>query len=200
MRSTRSFKQKLAKILRHFEDEQYDLALSAVEKMLKSWPGNPQLYILWADLVLLQENPSHGLDEVKKALQSAVEIDTDSPVGPIELGHYLDAIEDNPRAASKSFAEGIRSARCLLRDALLSQARVLLQLDKKAEALKCLIEWLYLTKSDKPPAGGKSANGVPDILLHDPTGQILALQLKGPFAAQIEDLLKQLFGKRENGG
>jgi predicted Zn-dependent protease len=196
MRSTRSFKQKLTKVFRHWRDEQYDLALSDVEELLKSWPGNAQLYILWASLVQLQDKPSHGLDEAKQALQHAREVDTNSPVGAIELGHYLDAVEDNPRAASKAFSEGIYSARRLLMDGLLGQARSLLQLDKKTEALKCLVEWLYLANIDNPPAGGKSANAAPDILLRDPTGQILAIQLKGPFAVKIEELLQQIFPER----
>lgn len=200
MRSTRSFKQKLAKVFRLWRDEHYDLALRDVEELLKSWPGNAQLYILWASLVQLQDKPSHGLDEAKQALQRAVEIDTNSPAGAIELGHYLDTVEDNPRAASKAFSEGIRSARRLLMDGLLGQARSLLQLDKKAEALKCLMEWLYLANIDNPPAGGKSANGAPDILLRDPTGQILAIQLKGPSAVKIEELLQQLFPEQTRMG
>jgi tetratricopeptide (TPR) repeat protein len=193
MKSTRSFKQHLSKVFRHWRDEQYDLALSDVEEMLKSWPGNAQLYIFWASLVQLQEAPSHRLEEAKKALQQAIEVDANAPAGPIELGHYLDAVEDNPRAASKAFSEGIRSARRLLMDGLLGQARALLQLDKRAEALKCLMEWLYLANIDDPLTGSKSANGAPDILLRDPTGQILAIQLKGPIAVKIEELLQQLF-------
>jgi tetratricopeptide (TPR) repeat protein len=196
VRNTRSFKQKLAKVFRHWRDDQYDLALSDVEELLKSWPGNAQLYILWASLVQLQEEPSHRLDEAKQALQQAVEVDANSPAGPIELGHYLDTVEDNPRAASKTFSEGIRSARRLLMDGLLGQARALLQLDKRTEALKCLMEWLYLANIDNPSAGGKSANAAPDILLRDPTGQILAIRLKGPFAIKIEELLQQLFPER----
>jgi len=196
MTSTRSFKQKLTKVFRHWKNEQHDLALSEVEELLKSWPGNAQLHILWASLVQLQEQPSHGLDEAKEALQRAVAIDPNSPGAAIELGHYLDSVEDNPRAASKAFTEGIRSARRLLMDGLLGQARALLQLGKRADALKCLMEWLYLANIDNPSGGNKSANGAPDILLRDPTGQILAIQLKGPFAVKIEELLQQLFPER----
>lgn len=196
MTSTRSFKQRLTKVFHHWKDEQHDLALSEVEEMLKSWPGNAQLYILLASLIQLQEQPSHGLDEAKEALQRAVAIDPNSPTAAIELGHYLDSVEDNPRAASKAFTEGIRSARRLLMDGLLGQARALLQLGKRADALKCLMEWLYLANIDNPSGGSKSANGAPDFLLRDPTGQILAIQLKGPFAVKIEELLQQLFPER----
>jgi tetratricopeptide (TPR) repeat protein len=196
MKNTRSFKQKLTKVYHLWTEGKYDLALSDVEELLKSWPGNAQLYILWASLVQLQDKPSHGLEEAKQALRHAREVDTNSPAGAIELGHYLDAVEDNPRAASKAFAEGIRSARRLLMDGLLGQAQALLQLDKKKEALKCLMEWLYLANIDHPAPRSKSANGAPDMLLRDPSGQILALRLKGPFAVKIEELLQQLSPER----
>ena len=196
MTSTRSFKQGLSRVFRSWEDKQYDAALREVEELLKSWPGNAQLYILWASLVQLQENPAHNLDEVKKTLQRAVELDKQSPAGAIELGHYLDAVEDNPRAASKAFSEGIALARRLLIDGLLGQARALLQLDKREEAFKCLVESLYLANLGYPFEGEKSADAGPDILLRDPAGRILALQLKGPLAIKIEDLLEEFFPKR----
>lgn len=174
MKNTRSFKQRLTKVFRHRRAEQYDLALSEVEELLKSWPGNAQLYILWASLVQLTDDPSHSLEDAKQALQRAVEFDTNSPAGPIELGYYFDNVEDNPRAASKAFSEGIRSARRLLMDGLLGQARALLQLDKREAALMSLKEWLYLANIDNLPAD----------------------RWKESFAAKIEDLLQELCSQR----
>jgi tetratricopeptide (TPR) repeat protein len=196
MTSTRSFKQKLSKVFRHWEDKQYDRALGEIEELLKSWPGNSQLYVLWASLVQLQEEPTHSLEEVKEALQRAMEMDKNSPAGTIELGHFLDAVEDDPQAASKAFSEGIRSARRLLIDGLLGQARALLQLQKRAEALKCLMEALYLANSDSSSGGDKAAQFGPDILVRDPTGRIRVFQLKGPFAIKLEDLLEEVFPNR----
>jgi tetratricopeptide (TPR) repeat protein len=196
MSSIRSFKQRLSQVFRSWEQEQYDAALREVEELLQSWPGNAHLSILWASLVQLQDEPSHSLDDVKKALQRAVELDPHSPAGAIELGHYLDAVEDNSRAASKAFAAGIASARRLLIDGLLGQAKALLQLDKREEAFKCLVESLYLANLDYAAGGEKSADSGTDILLRDPTGRILALQLKGPLAIKMEDLLEEFFPKR----
>lgn len=200
MRSTRFFKQGLTKVFRHWDDEQYDLALSEVELLLKSWPGNASLHILWANLVELQNAPSHSLREAKKALLRAIDLDMDSPEGVIELGHYLDAMEANPRAASKAFAKGIRSARRLLKEGLLGQMQALIQLDKKEEVVKCVKEWLYLANIGRRSANGKSVNTMPDIGLRDPLEQISALPLKGPFAAQIKELLHQLFPERFRNG
>jgi len=196
MMSIRSFKKGLSKALHHWEKKQYDVALSDVEELLKSWPGNAQLHILWANLVQLQEDPTYSLAEVKKALQRTADLDPNSPAGNIELGHYLDAVEDNPQAASKVFSEGIRSARQLLIDGLLGQARAFVQLDKRQEAFECLMESLYLANIAYSSEDGKSTTSAPDILLRDRAGRILAFQLKGPFAIKIEDLLRELFPKR----
>lgn len=196
MMSIRSFKQRLTKVWRHWQDRQYDAALGGVEELLKSWPGNAHLYVIWASLVQLQEHPSHSLEEAKKALQQAAELDKKAPAAAIELGHYLDAVEDNPQAAVRAFAEGIGTARRLLIDGLLGQARALVQLDKRAEAFQCLLEALYLANRDHSARGDKPADATPDILLRDPAGQLRAFQLKGPFAVKIEDLLLELFPKR----
>jgi tetratricopeptide (TPR) repeat protein len=196
MMNSRAFQQRVAKVLRHWSNGRYDVALSDVEEMLASWPGNAQLHVLWASLVQLQDDPAHSLAEVKQALQRALDLDRNSPAGAVELGHFLDAVEDDPRAASKAFSEGIRSARHLLIDGLLGQARALLQLNKRDEALNCLMESLYLANIDYASQEGKGADAAPDILMRDPAGRILALQLKGPFAAKAEDLLQELFPRR----
>jgi tetratricopeptide (TPR) repeat protein len=196
MMSLRTFQHKLSAIFRHWEDEHYDVALRELDELLTAWPGNPQLLILWASLVQLQEETSYTLDAAKQALQRAHDLDRNSPTGTIELGHFLDDVEDDPRAASKAFAEGILSARRLLIDGLLGQARALLQLGKREEALQCLMEALYLASRDHAAEKGKAANAAPDILLRDPAGGVLAFQVKGPFAAKVEDLLQELFPKR----
>jgi len=196
MTGNRSFKQSLSKVLRRWGEKNYDVALGDVEKMLANWPGNAHLHVLWASLVQLQDQPAHGLDEVKDALLRAAELDSDSPASSIELGHYLDAVDDDLVSASKVFTEGILSARRLLIDALLGKARVLLQLDKREEAFKCLGESLYLANIEGASTSGKSAHRGPDILLRDSTGTILALELKGPCASKIEDLLHEFFPKR----
>jgi tetratricopeptide (TPR) repeat protein len=196
MTNIRAFQQKLSAVFRHWGDEQYDVALREVDDLLKSCPGNPQLLILWASLVQLQDKPTHTLEDAKQALQRAHDLDRNAPTGVIELGHFLDNVEDDPRAASKAFAEGILSARRLLIDGLLGQARALLQLGKREEALQCLMEALYLASRDHAAEKGKAANAAPDILLRDPAGGVLAFQVKGPFAAKVEDLLQELFPKR----
>ena len=69
------------------------------------------------------------------------------PAGHIELGHYLDAVDDNPEEAVKAFAEGVNAARGFLIDGLLGQATALVQLGKRELALKCVMESVYLLNS-----------------------------------------------------
>jgi len=196
MTDIRKLKQALSRVYNLWADEHYDRALALVEKSLQDWPGNAQLYVAWAGLVQLQEDPTHDLGEVKEALESAAEMDTDSPAAAIELGHFLDAVEDNPRASSKAFAEGVTRARRLLIDGLLGQARALLQLNKRKEATKCLIELLYLSNSGSTSPRGKSTDAGPDIVLRRPGGPVVELQLKGSFAQEIESLLQDVLANK----
>lgn len=147
MSGTRSFKQKLSTVFRLWNEKDYNAALGEVEGLLKAWPGNSQLHVLWANLVQLQEEPANSLEEVKQALQQALDLDKSSPAGAIELGHFLDGVEDDPQAASKVYAEAVAQARRLLIEGLIGQAKALLQMDKKDEARKCLMELLYLTNA-----------------------------------------------------
>ena len=165
MSSLRAFRQKLSAISRLWEKEDYDTALAEVDQLRKSWPGNAHLMVIWASLVQLQEQPKHGLDEAKQALQQAVELDDSSPAAAIELGNFLDAVEDNPQAAAKMYAEGVVVARQLLLAALIGQAKVLLQLNKRKEAVRCIRE-------------------------------ALRVELKGPIAEDIEELLSEVLPSR----
>ena len=151
MSNLRGFEQKLSMVSRLWEEEDYDAALTEVESLLKIWPGNAHLHILWASLVQLQENPKHDLDEAKLALQQAVELDKGSPAAAIELGHFLDNVEDDPRTASKAYAEGTAAARRLLIEGLIGQAKAFRQLGKREEFLRRLMELLVVTQSEMDP-------------------------------------------------
>jgi tetratricopeptide (TPR) repeat protein len=189
MSRARGFKQKLASVMRLWGEEAYDEALAEVESLLEAWPGNAHLHILWASLVQLQDEPNHGLDEAKRALQRAIELDKSSPAGPIELGHFLDAVEDKPQAALKAYAEGVTAARRLLIEGLIGQAKVLRELNKQEEFFNCLSELLHLIHFDPGSKGGKSGGISPDVILESPTGRVYDVQLKGPYAEQIGEIL-----------
>ncbi len=189
MSNLRGFKQKLSNVSRLWEKEDYDTALAEVESLLQIWPGNAHLHILWASLVQLQEDPKHDLNEAKKALRQAVELNKESPAAAIELGHFLDNVEDDPLAASKAYAGGVAAARRFLIEGLIGQAKALRQLEKRDEFLRCLLELLHVAQAEKDSNRTKADEPGTDILFQSPEGYFYAVQLKGPYAEQIQDLL-----------
>jgi predicted Zn-dependent protease len=167
MTGTGPLTKGLADVKSLWADAKYDRALERVEELRRTWPGNAHLHVLAAQLVQLAEEPTQTLDDAKRTLQQAVELDKGSPVAAIELGHFLDNVEDDPTAAAKTFALGVAAAKHALIDGLLGQAKSLLQLDKREDALRCLVEAFRLADEDR------SAK-------------------KGPFAVRIEELFHEL--------
>jgi tetratricopeptide (TPR) repeat protein len=196
MSSLRGFKQKLSKVSRLWEEKNYDAALAEVESLLEVWPGNAHLHVLWANLVQLQEDPKHDLDEARQALQQAIELDRSSPASAIELGHFLDSVEDDPQAAVKAYGEGVATARQQLIEGLIGQAKALLQLNKREEFLRCLLEVLHLARFESGSKRYKAEESGADIIFESPTGQFQAVRLKGPYAEQIQELLSEAVAKR----
>jgi tetratricopeptide (TPR) repeat protein len=196
MSNLRGFKQKLSTISRLWEAKDYDTALAEVEALLKVWPGNAHLHILWSSLMQLQEDPQHDLDEARQALQQAVELDKGSPVAAIELGHFLDNVQDDPQAASKVYAEGVATARQLLIDGLIGQAKAFRQLERREDFLRCLVEILQLSRFETGPRKSRPEESGADIIFESPPGQFQVLQLKGPHAEEIQELLNGVVADR----
>jgi tetratricopeptide (TPR) repeat protein len=161
-----SFTKGLSEVTGLHARGEYDLALSRLEELRSAWPGNAHILVFWSKLVQLADEPTHTLEDAKRALQQAGELDKQSPVTALELGYFLDNVEDNPQAATRSFAQGIVAARHLLIDGLLGQAKALLQLEKHEDALRCLVEAHTLADADR--------------------------SVKKEFASRIEELLKEL--------
>jgi tetratricopeptide (TPR) repeat protein len=154
-KSSNSMKRGLAYVRRQWRAGRYDHALAGVERLLKDWPDNPHLLTLRGNLIQLQENQEGPtLNDAKLALQRAVDLDEESPRAWIELGHFLHASEDNAEAAAKCFAKAIRLSKRLLKEALLGQAKVLSELERRPEALACLTEAYWLQARNGKSAGG----------------------------------------------
>ena len=162
-----SFSKGLSDVIALMEDQKYDRALKRLEELQKAWPGSAQLSIVWSRLVQLTDEPTHSLNDAKRALQQAIELDKQSPAAAIELGYFLDNVEDDPHAAAKAFAQGITAARHALIEGLLGHARALIQLEKRDDAARCLIEALHLSDAERSSK-------------------------KNPFAGRIEELLAEL--------
>ncbi len=195
MNNIDQFKQKLSKIMRRWREQDYRKALAEVEEALKLWPGNARLHVLWASLIQLQENTDHDLDEVKRALRHAMDLDAASPEAAIELGHFLDCVEDDPRAASKAYKEGVSVARRILIDGLIGLAKALQQLEEREECLRCLIQILHLVEFETASENVKRKAGAPDNL-YELLIEQLASRVNGPYAEQIQELLSDVVSKR----
>lgn len=177
------FKQMLTYIRRLWADEEFDRALLKVEELREEWPGNAHLHFLWASLVQLQEESPHSLADVERALKTAAELEPESPAAAIELAQFLDTVEDDPQAASKVYAKGIRQARHSLMEGLLRQAKVFVQLQRFADASRYLMELVYLNNSDRSSRREQMTPGG-------------AAGVNGSFAQEIEALLHEVLANR----
>ena len=164
MNGTASFLKALAAVMVYWEDGEYDRALKRLESLREAWPGNAQLQVLWARLVQLQEKPTHSLNDVKRALQQALELDKQSAAAAIELGYFLDNVEDDPQAAAKAFGQAITTARQWLIESLLGKARALIQLDKREEAVRCLVEAHHLADAEQAGKKGSFTTRIEELL------------------------------------
>jgi tetratricopeptide (TPR) repeat protein len=157
IKSSTAMKQGLARVRRQWRAGHYARALAEVERLLESWPDNPRLLTMRGNLIQVQENEEGStLQDAKRALQRAVDLDEESPHAWIELGHFLNASEDDAEAAAKCFAKAIRLSKRLLKEALLGQAKALSELDRRSEALACLTEAYWLRAHPERSANGPS--------------------------------------------
>jgi tetratricopeptide (TPR) repeat protein len=196
MSTRRGWKQRLATLSRLWDQGHYDRALAEVESLLQTWPGNAHLHILRASLVQRQEEPKCELKEARRTLQRAVELDPGSPAAAIELGHFLDNVDDDPRSALRAYADGVGTARRLLLDGLIGQAKAYRQLGKKEEFVRCLLEVLQLSQADAGLKRNKAEELGADLVIQSPSGAVYALQAKDPYAKQVQDLLGEVVADR----
>ena len=146
-KSADSLKRGIAKVLRLWNDQEYALALQQVNSLLEQWPNTPYLLVMRADLTQLQdvEEGEPTLGDARGDLELAVILDEECISAWIELGYCQFVHEDDAVAAIKNFREAIRLSRKFLKDALIGQAKALLELERDAEAMTCLAEAYTLT-------------------------------------------------------
>ena len=167
MNGTDSFAKALTDVMELWREGNIDRALKRVEELRKAWPGNAHVLVLSSRFIQLQDEPSQTLNEAKRLLQRAIELDKNSPEASIELGYFLDNVENDSHAAAKAFLQGISAARQLLIEGLLGQAHVVLQTNHREDAVRCLVEAFHLADAVEP-------------------------QLKKKYTEQIDELLREL--------
>ena len=194
MSSSRAFKQDLSKVSQLWASANYDSALDKVEELKRAWPGNSHLHILWASLVQLQDVPKHSLAEARDTLLQAVEFDRSSPASAIELGHFFDGVEDNPRAAAKVYSDAVSLARRQLVDGLIGQAKALLQIEQVEEAYLCVLEIFHLLPFEPKTKASRSKEL--DLSIAAFLSRNSLIGIKSLPVEQIEHILAEVVASR----
>ena len=149
MKPIATFKRRVAKARRDWQEGRVAVALAEVDRLLKEWPDNPQLLVMWADLAQLQKQKNGAaLDEAKAAYQRAAALGGEFPSALVELGHFHYSLEDDAKAANKTFERAVVACRRLLIEALLGKAKALHEMERITEARACLDEAYMLRLRD----------------------------------------------------
>jgi tetratricopeptide (TPR) repeat protein len=166
MKPTSSFRKFMDKIRRDCKSERFDRALTELNRLLCRWPDNPALLIMRAELIQLQDAhaASPSLDDARADLERAAELDERCPNAQIELGHFLFAVKDNPKAALRCFKKATVMCRHLLKETLLGQADVLVELGRDADARACLVEAKCIHSHNGRPSTDPDEESIRDRL------------------------------------
>ncbi len=80
-------------------------ALTAVEAALQEYPRSPQLWCLRGDLIQLSDDANDGLEltDALRSYERALEIDPAWADAHEAMGHFLDAVLDDPERAAPHF-------------------------------------------------------------------------------------------------
>jgi tetratricopeptide (TPR) repeat protein len=156
MRATTAYKRGLARARKAWQSGDFAAALAEVDRLLSDWPDQPALLVMRGGLIQLQDEKGPPLAEARAALERAVELDETAPAAWTELGHFLNAVEDDADGAARCFQKAAELARRQLEDALLAQAQLLSDSGHEADALARLSEVLGLPPSRRA-AGPREA-------------------------------------------
>jgi tetratricopeptide (TPR) repeat protein len=159
MKSISAYKRGLKKVWRHWLSSRFDRALVEVSHLLKEWPDNPRLLIMWADLIQLQEKEEGpSLAGAKAAYQRAIDLDDNSAEALTEMGLFILAIEDDAQAAIPYFEKAAAVCRKFLEQALLGHAEACAELEQQSGATKILREVRQVQSHRAKSASG--SNGI----------------------------------------
>jgi predicted Zn-dependent protease len=141
---TSTFRRKLSAVRAAERKSDYAKALAALDALIEEVPGNASLLVRRAMLIQLLEEGGPPLGEAKRTLQSALELDEKHPAALIELAQFQFAVEDDAAAATKTFQSAVGACSRLLMEALLGQAKALVETNRREEAFDCLaqVRWL----------------------------------------------------------
>jgi hypothetical protein len=92
----------------------YEGALQMGRSELERGCGSPDLLLLMATAGQLSDGNSCSLDEVRGWLEQATITSPESVEAWLELGHFLDAVADEPQLAASAFTRALENSVALL--------------------------------------------------------------------------------------
>jgi hypothetical protein len=153
MKRTASYKRKVTAVQALMADRKYSQALAEVDELLQEWEDQPALLVIRSQLIQLQEDDGPPLDAAADALKRATMLYEKDSSAWLELAHFQFAVEDNARAAEKSFAKAVNASCETLIEALIGRAAALDELNRKSEAFDCLSAAKNLQNAIAPSKG-----------------------------------------------
>lgn len=163
MKAIASYKRGIAEIRALMTRRKHADALVAVDALLAQWPDQPAILVLRGELIQLQDENGPPLDAAAAALKRAATLDDRNADTWLELGHFQFAVEDDAKAAEKSFSQAIAAGSESLIAALIGRAAALDELGRKREAFDCLSAARYLQSA----AATKNGSTIDDVSLFE---------------------------------
>jgi hypothetical protein len=108
------YQDRLAAMRTEIAGEHYDNALEMGRAELERGCGSSDVLLLMATAGQLSDGNNCSLDEVHGWLKQATIMSPESPEAWLELGHFLDAVADEPQLAASAFEKALeKSVGCL---------------------------------------------------------------------------------------
>jgi tetratricopeptide (TPR) repeat protein len=156
MKSLTGYKRGLAEVRQLITRRKYAEALTKVDALLSEWEDQPALLVLRGELIQLQDEDGPPLEDAAAALKRAAALDDRNADAWLELGQYQFAVEDDAKAAERSFSDAIATSSTALIAALVGRAGALEELGRKREAFDCLSVARYLQSATATKNGSAS--------------------------------------------
>jgi tetratricopeptide (TPR) repeat protein len=113
-----SHHDRLAAMRRAIAEQDYEHALQIGRAEMERGCDSSDLLLLLATAGQLSEGTSCSLDDVRGWLEQATQLNPDNAEAWMELGHFLDAVADQPQLAVSAFERSLEKSVAVLQTTL----------------------------------------------------------------------------------
>jgi len=118
MMSAAPYHNMLAAMRAKLADGGYEEALEIGRNEIERGCGSSDLLLLMATAGQLSDGVSCSLEDIRAWLEQASQDSPDNPEAWLELGHFLDAVADQPQLAASAFQKALERSVAALEAAL----------------------------------------------------------------------------------